>query len=284
MQTGTNLTFFQLTKMTAKGVKLILIFRKFRTPIDVFQQMLNLVFEFVGAFRIKRFTVGVFFEQTFGAIQFFVKTGTGQRRGEVIDNHGGRTTFGLRSFARIIDDKGVQIRQSFQGNLRKIVRSQSDAPSRQPFQIAVFAKMNYGMCVKVLTNPLIKRQIFRRRRQSRIVINRLSLQTKSALRLDPDENVAKTLSGNRNEIRDFMRPLFGQSCLTFFRRKVRCQKCIDHGKQTLAGNALLRRFAVTQFRIIGDSCLQNPDQFVACFRNFRSQIFSGRIGLRSGER
>ena len=109
VQTGTNLTFFQLTKVAAERIQGIIVLRKFLTPLRVFQQMLNFMFEFMCAFRIQRFAMGMLFQQTLRFVQFFVKSGTGQRRGEVIDNYGRRTAFSLCAFTRIVDYERVQI-------------------------------------------------------------------------------------------------------------------------------------------------------------------------------
>merc|ERR1711991_569984 len=80
----------------------------------------------------------------------------------------------------------------------KILPPEGNASSRKPFQVSVFAEMNDRMCFECLPDPRIKREICRRRRQFRIMVNRLGLNAESSLGLDADENVSQSDSRNRN--------------------------------------------------------------------------------------
>ena len=163
MQPGADLALLEVAEVVAEGVEPVVLVRKFLTPRGFLQQMLDFVFEFVRPFWIHRFALSVFFEQAFHAVKVFVKPGAGERRCEVVHDHGGGATLGLRALSGVVDDERIQVRQRPQHTLRKILRAERDTASGKPFKIAVLAEMNDGVGGKMLMNPVIEREVIRGR-------------------------------------------------------------------------------------------------------------------------
>jgi len=103
---------------------------------------------------------------------------TGKERNDAVDN--------LQKTGQITVEQAGQLKIPFNPEQNralgagspqfKTLLAERNAASRQPFKVAMFAEMHNGMRAKDFTNPKIKREIFRRRRQRRAVINGLRLQ------------------------------------------------------------------------------------------------------------
>ena len=70
-----------------------------------------------GARGIERLGAGVFIEQSFDFNRRAMGTSRGQRRRQMADADGGKTAFGLRGLAGIVDDEGIDQRHGAQQNL-----------------------------------------------------------------------------------------------------------------------------------------------------------------------
>ena len=81
--------------------------------------------------------------------------------------------------------------------------------ARQPFQIAVFAKMNHGLCAKCMTEPCVKGQVTMWRREVRVVIAFGRIDVVAAGGLDRDHHVAK-LKDRQDEFVSNAKRIFGR--------------------------------------------------------------------------
>src|SRR5262249_38497813 len=96
-------------------------------------------------------------------------------RRQVINDHGSRSTFSLRTFSGIVDNEGIQMWQWSKTETWKIIVAKGNAPAGQPLQISVLAKMNDCICLKFFSNPEIECKVRGWRRKGRTMINRLRL-------------------------------------------------------------------------------------------------------------
>ena len=82
--------------------------------VDFLQQ---LMFQMMGAAMVQLPGLMVFVQQAFQFLQRAVAFGAGQGRGQMIKDHGLGAALGLRTFAGVVDDEGVQVGKRAQGRL-----------------------------------------------------------------------------------------------------------------------------------------------------------------------
>ena len=111
----------------------------------------------------------------------------------MINDHSGGTALGLRAFARIIDNKRIEMRDRRQRDFGKTLIRQGQRLARQPFQIAMLAKMHNGMGIERVAQPGIKGEIAMRRHQIGVVIAGQRIDVITARRLNTDDHIAKTM-------------------------------------------------------------------------------------------
>ena len=107
------------------------------------------------------------------------------------ERHRGDAAFRLRSFARIVDDERIDQRQRSEDGARRASLAAGDGLARQPFERAVGAEMNERVDLRDVAQPQIERDVAVSRRRRRIVILRLAIVRLSALRLQPDDEIAE---------------------------------------------------------------------------------------------
>ena len=98
--------------------------------------------------RALRIEVGgerVFVDQALQPRQLAVQLGAGQRRRQMVDDHGGGAALRLDALARIVDDERIEMRHAPEDRLGQARGRQAGALARQPFEIAVLAEMDHGV-------------------------------------------------------------------------------------------------------------------------------------------
>ena len=112
----------------------------------------------------------IFVDQPLELPRVAVETGAGQRRRQMADRHGGDPALGLRGFARIADDEGIDHRQRAGDDFGKAGRCQRHRLAGQPFQRAMGADMDERMACRDLLQPQAEGHQGVARRQRRIVV------------------------------------------------------------------------------------------------------------------
>ncbi len=87
----------------------------------------------------------------------------------MVDDDGAGAALGLRSFARVIDDEGIELWQRSQGDFWPTGGGQRSGLARQPFQIAVLAIVDNCIGAEHMPQPEIGGEIAMRRHQVRNV-------------------------------------------------------------------------------------------------------------------
>ena len=102
-----------------------------------------------------------FIDQSFQLGESGVAAAARQGRDQMIDDHGTAAPLGLGSFARVVDDEGIEDRQAAEGCLRPAMIGQRDCLARQPFQSAVLAHVNKRVSIEAASHaqPEIAREI-----------------------------------------------------------------------------------------------------------------------------
>ena len=154
------------------------------------RQFHDLVAEQVDPARINPGGLVIFVDQPLQIGERAIGFGAGQRRGQVIDDHGGRTAFRLRAFAGVVDDERIDMRHRPQRGFGETGFRQRQRLARQPFQIAVLAHMNDRVRPVRPAQPRIEREVTVRRDKVGVVIGFFGVDVVAARRLQPDRDIA----------------------------------------------------------------------------------------------
>ena len=133
----------------------------------------------------------VFVDQRFEVLQRPIGLGAGQRRREVVDDDGRGAALGLRAFAGIVDDEGIELRQ--RAHARSPDSSRPDRALALPGSHSRLPCLPLWMMAwapKAMPKPEIEGEIAVRRHQRRIVIGGLRVDVVAARRLDRDGGIA----------------------------------------------------------------------------------------------
>src|ERR1700722_20910489 len=126
MQSGSNLTFFNLAEIIRNGRKRLI--RQLVLPRDPGQPIVDLFLQLCGSARIKRDAVRMLFQQAFDFFQIIIQSGSGEWRRKMIDNDRRRTALSLDAFSWIINNERINQRYRTQTKPRIVFLSESDAP------------------------------------------------------------------------------------------------------------------------------------------------------------
>ena len=151
----------------------------------------DLTGQVVEAARIEALGHRVLVEKLLQLAERAIALGAGERRCQVIHDHGTRPPLCLRAFARIVDDERVEMGQGAQHRLGPAAGRESQGLARQPFEIAVLAQMHDGMQPELMTQPEIEGQIAVRGHEIRRVVGALRVDVVAARRLKPDHQMAE---------------------------------------------------------------------------------------------
>ena len=143
------------------------------------------------ASRIERLRLRELVEQRFQLVRGAIGARLDERRGEMANRHSGDPAFGLRGFAGIVDDEGIDHGQRAEGRLDGAVLRKRDRLARQPFERAVRAQMNQRVDPLDLAQPDVERDIGVARRSCEIVIFVLARLAPAPIRLHRDDQLAR---------------------------------------------------------------------------------------------
>ena len=93
------------------------------------------------------------------ALQIPMQPRPSQGWGEVIEDHRLGPPFGLGSFARIVDNEGIEVGHGAEGPLGKAPVGEAQALAGQPLQVAVLTNMHHHMGPELLPDPEILGQV-----------------------------------------------------------------------------------------------------------------------------
>ena len=147
----------------------------------------------LAAAAIKPFGLRIFVDQAFKLARVAGKRAGDQRRRQMADRHAGDAALGLRRFARIADDEGIDHRQRAGDDFRKTFRGQRDRFAGQPFQRAVRAHMHERIGLRDVLQPKPERDQRVPRRQRRIVIVGAPFRRAAAIGRQGDDHIAELL-------------------------------------------------------------------------------------------
>ena len=133
----------------------------------------------------------VFIHQRLQIAQRAIGFGAGKRRGQMVDDHRLRAPLGLRAFAGIVDDEGIEMGQLAPERIWITRGVEGGGLAGQPFQRAVLAIVDQSMGAKIVAQPEIGGEIGVRRDQSGIVIAGGLVELIAAGGLDQHGEVAK---------------------------------------------------------------------------------------------
>ena len=124
----------------------------------------------VAAAAVEPVGLHIFVDETFKHLLVFVQPGLGEWRRQMAERDGGNAALGLRGFARIADDEGINDRQRAGDDLGKTVAGERHGLAGQPFQRAMRADMHDGMAAERFLQPQAEGHQRMARRQRRVVI------------------------------------------------------------------------------------------------------------------
>ena len=151
----------------------------------------------------------IFIDQRFEIAQRTVAFRACQRRGEVVDDDRLCPTFGLRAFAGVIDDKGIDMGNGAEDRLGQAGVGKGDGLTGQPFEIAVLAHVDQRVRREMFTQVDVKCEVVVRRRQVGGVVGLLWVDIVSAGGLHADHRVAVLVDGEL----ETAGPMGGLGCL-----------------------------------------------------------------------
>ncbi len=111
----------------------------------------------------------------------------------MIDNHCRGSPLGLSPFTGIVDDEGIDVRQRAKDRFRVATVGQRQRLAGQPFQIAVLAVVQNGLCTEVLAQPHVEGEVTVRRHQCGIVVGLCRVDVVATCRLDRHGDIAVEL-------------------------------------------------------------------------------------------
>ncbi len=149
----------------------------------------DLALQIHAAARIDLARLEIFIDQPLEIAQRAVAFGAGQRRRHVIDDHRLGAALGLRAFAGIVDDEGIEMRHRPEDRLRITISRQRQGFPRQPFEIAVLAHMDDRVRAELPAQIGIEGEIAMRRDEVGVVIARRGVDVIAARRLDADDDL-----------------------------------------------------------------------------------------------
>ena len=107
----------------------------------------------LAAAAVEAVGLGVFVDQALELARLAGKAAGDERRRQMADGHAGDAPLGLRRFARIADDEGIDHRQRPGDDFRKTFGGQRDRLAGQPFQRAVRAHVNERIGFRHVPQP-----------------------------------------------------------------------------------------------------------------------------------
>ena len=234
----------------------------------------------LGAARVQRQGFVVLVHAAFELLQGPI--GFGPRHGghKVVDDDGLCAALGLRALARVVDDKGVQVRQRAQDGVRPAGRAQRHALAGQPFQVAVLAHVHHGIHLIDTANPKVKSQVVVRGHQVSIVVSGNQVEVAPAGRLVAHKHITVALAGNHEAAMAHQRVLLRQAPqrvdggLAVSRQRVEVLQVVLH-RQALTHGA-----GVVGVQVVGDAARQVGHQGIAVSRHIAGGIACGLQGLQ----
>ncbi len=137
-----DLRLFQIAEIGIEALEvLILVAGEARIDIEArgFREIEDVAAQAVAAAAVQAGGQVVFIDQGFEILERPVGLGAGQGRRQVVDDDGAGAALGLRAFARIVDDEGIELRQRPQCDLGVAGGGKTRRLAGQPFEIAVLA-------------------------------------------------------------------------------------------------------------------------------------------------
>ena len=124
----------------------------------------------LAAAAVEAVGLGIFVEQEFKLVRVAARPAGNERRRQMADGQAGDAALGLRRFARIADDEGIDHRQRAGDDFGKAFRGQRHRFARQPFQRAMRAHVHERIDLRHVLQPQPEGDQRMARRQHRIVI------------------------------------------------------------------------------------------------------------------
>ena len=141
--------------------------------------------------RIDRGGVEELVDQPLQLLQRAVAAGAGERRRQVVDDHGGAAPLGLAALAGVVHDEGIDVRERPERGLREALGGERERLARQPFHVAVLAHVDHRVGVEARAQPGVEGEVAVRRRQVGVVVALLGVDVVAPRRLDRDDDVAE---------------------------------------------------------------------------------------------
>ncbi len=135
--------------------------------------------------------LGIFVDQALELARIAGKPAGGKRRRQMADRHAGDAALGLRRFARIADDEGIDHRQRPGDDFRKTFRGERDRFAGQPFQCAVRAHMDERIDPGFVLQPQAEGDQSMARRQRWIVVIGAALRGAATIGRQRGDDVAE---------------------------------------------------------------------------------------------
>ena len=226
--------------------------------------------------RVQRQGLGMLVHLPFEPLQRAVGLGARHRRHQVVDHDGLSAPLGLRAFAGVVDDEGVEVRQRAEQRIGPALGAQRHALAGQPFEVAVRADVHHRIDREGPAQPEIESDVVVRRHQVGVVVARRRIDTTCAGRLDADEDLAEAQAGDHEAAAAQRRRLFGRAParvdgLTAVRGEPAELVEIVGQRQ-----ALQRRAGVVGVVLVGDAAPQRGDQRIAAVGQLPGGI-AGRL-------
>ena len=239
-----------------------------------------------GALGIERQGLAVFVQLALELLQRSVGFGARHRRHQVVDDDGLGAALGLRAFAGVVDDEGVEVRQGPEDGVGPAGRAERHALAGQPLQVAVRAYVHYGIDLERAAQPEVEGEVVVGGNEVGVVVRRRRIEAAPAWRLDAYEDVAEAQAGDHEAAAAQHRVLFGPSPARVDGVAVRRRQVVEVGKVVGQRMTLAGRTCIVGVKVVGDAAHQCGDQGVAVpgpCRSVRTKVVAPLVqGLQNG--
>ena len=133
METVADLRFLEVAQVRVKAQQIAIgVTGEAGIEIEsrVFGEVEDVAFEPVAAAAVHPLGEVVFIDQSFKVPERSIGLGAGEWWCQVIDDYRTGAAFGLRSFARVIDDERIELRQGAVGDFRIALRRERSGLAR----------------------------------------------------------------------------------------------------------------------------------------------------------
>ena len=165
VQARADLRFFEFAQIAINAVETFFKTRLRWVEVELAKARLQALAQQFAPFASQLDGLPILIHEPFQLSERTMQTSPSQRRGEMVEDQGLASAFGLGSLTGVIHDEGIEVGHWPQAQLRETGRALAHPFARKPFEIAVFTQMDHGMGRELLLDPDVVGEVGVGRRQ-----------------------------------------------------------------------------------------------------------------------